>query len=646
MATATKIHGKKQIKDATLDLGRLEIDFLKSTNWDINSGSSNKATITGIPDPINDLDVVNKHYADNLANVGGRIGNPEDGTFTDGLFTDFTANTFTGTAVDRINEVLKALAPSPAPNLTTATSATAGVTGKLSFDDTHTIANYTTVPTVSINGTYTVSGNIRGIINSSTAVTGTLASNVTPSYANSRPYPNLSFGDANTGSLHLELNGIIIHTTDLTTFTSGSSLTSGSGFTLSAATSVQFDNGNTLDLFKYRTGTLTIAAAVMRYGYNVVRVRHEYATGLYRDTNTVAWVVDNDVTATSYTAQSLGSLVLTGSKYLSGVQYYTGGTAAYGITIQNAYKNTFSSSASAITFNGTNCSIAAQSLPNTTANTDNVILSGKTATINATRLLNDSISVTTSTLRTVQSTITSSSSSISGILLDNTSADATNTNETFNDETFRMHAGLVLTNTSYGSGGAGASAYDWDSTQNLLTGDANHNTGLLISAGELTYPKVTSHIPNITNGNFSAPTNGPAGNPDYSSASGNRTYYRFFYDASARSNFRVNVTATSTTFVSVATGPSANNLTFEVLAPNTTVNGSGTVVWKDGVVAHSGNDTDVGCYAGTFGNSQPTNWGMTLGTKNTSTSGKVIVVKITASSAWTGKISNLTLTWL
>jgi hypothetical protein len=46
---------------------------------------------------------------------GSGIGSAEDGNYADGLFSDFTTNTPVGTAVDRFNEVLKSLAPSPAP---------------------------------------------------------------------------------------------------------------------------------------------------------------------------------------------------------------------------------------------------------------------------------------------------------------------------------------------------------------------------------------------------------------------------------------------------------------------------------------------------------------------------------------------------
>lgn len=60
----TKIIGNLQIKDNSIDIDRLEIDFLKNKNWKINGSSSSKFTITTIPDPINADDVANKHYID------------------------------------------------------------------------------------------------------------------------------------------------------------------------------------------------------------------------------------------------------------------------------------------------------------------------------------------------------------------------------------------------------------------------------------------------------------------------------------------------------------------------------------------------------------------------------------------------------
>ena len=577
----------------------------------------NMKNITNLADPINDQDAVTKSWAISQVSGGsGVIGTPEDGSYADGLFVDFVSSTPVGTAVDRFNEVLKSLSPQPAPAFSSASWLQTGVAGKLSFGASHAIAGYTNVPGVDINGAYA------RIFNATTAMTGTLANNVTPNYTNSRPYPNLAFGDADQGLLHLEVNGVVVHTTNLATFAGGTSATNGSGFTLSAATAVAFTNGDLFNVFKYRTGTWTVAVAAQRNGYNTAQVKHEYATGLFRNSTIIDWVVDANTTATTFSAEALNTLAMTGSYKISGVEFYTGGTAKYGITIANGVGNTYSSAASAINYTGVNATLTDEAISTITAETDSIVLTNKTATLSATRLLNGSVTVNTLFDRTVQSDLTSPGVSISNILLENTADSSTTSSITFNGEARRIRDDLVITSTAYTSNSSPA---PWNSAQSLLL-----NTGLQVYNGQLIYPKT----------NFSTIANGPAGNVDYSGATGLRTFIGFFYDASARSNFRFNVAGTTISFVPVATGPSGNNLTFEVLAPNTT-NG-----WKDAAVAHSGVDTDLGCYASTYGNTIPTSWGCTFGTKNTSTAGNVIVVKITASAAWTGNISSVGITWL
>jgi hypothetical protein len=96
----------------------------------------------------------------------------------------------------------------------------------------------------------------------------------------------------------------------------------------------------------------------------------------------------------------------------------------------------------------------------------------------------------------------------------------------------------------------------------------------------------------------------------------------------------------TTNFVSVATGPSSTNLTLELLAPNTTVNGSSTVEFKDCFVNYTA-DSAIGCFASGTKTSTTSNWACSLGTKSTATSGSAIVIRITAAAAWTGVLETI-----
>jgi hypothetical protein len=76
--------------------------------------------------------------------VAGVIGPAEDGTYSDGLFTDFVPSTPTGTAIDRFNEILKSLAPPPAPSLTNINNTPALNSAKLSFGVTRNDVGFNT----------------------------------------------------------------------------------------------------------------------------------------------------------------------------------------------------------------------------------------------------------------------------------------------------------------------------------------------------------------------------------------------------------------------------------------------------------------------------------------------------------------------
>lgn len=555
-------------------------------------------------------------------------------------------------AFDKVSVILDALVPPNAPTLGSISENINGVTGKLSFGTGSSISGYDNHPSVAVKGLYSVSGNSQGIIAAGVNVTGTLANNVT---GNTPAYLANSFSPGDQGTLKLLLDGSIIHSVDLATFTSGNSLNgNGSGFNnLSAATPVLFASGTPFPSFKYRTGEFIVNStewATAGYGYKTIQVVHT-VNGSDNVTQIYNFVVDNFTSAISYSSPSIGSLSMSGSKYLSGVQYHTSGTALYGVTLSNVYQNTYSNSSSAITYTVTNGTITAHGIPDwVSSRTENLVLSGKTITVGngSNRILGDGLTVQLNIDRTVQADATGLG--LIGnyaLLYDNVTASSTNTVESFDDEVYRLNSAIESNKdvtSGYASGGTMPAAVDWDSTQSLVGASSTHNTGLLVFNGRISSPKVTNDSGVVvTNGNFGAVTNGPASNPNYSTASGLRTYYRYFWLPS-RADFVMKVNATGTTFVPASTTPSGNNLNIQILAPSQTKNVSGTTEWKDCVTAYTQVDA-IGAYnasgGANVGNTSGANWGLTIGTKTTAASGNVIILKITADSAWAGTITRV-----
>ena len=160
----------------------------------------------------------------NVSSEGGAIGEAEDGSYTDGLFTDFTPSTLIGVPIDRFNEVLKILAPSPAPAVSFINEeVTNGTTAKLSFGASNSILHYTSsgdaagFDAVGRTGTYGVAAtgsNFRlGVYDGTQDISGLINANVVQVTSNGFvSYASGTFGNAETGSLKLELNGTVIRT--------------------------------------------------------------------------------------------------------------------------------------------------------------------------------------------------------------------------------------------------------------------------------------------------------------------------------------------------------------------------------------------------------------------------------------------------
>lgn len=603
------------------------------------------------------------------------IGIAEDGDYTDGVFTDFTTTTPIGTAVDRFNELFKSLVPPPSPILSNWDGTKSGthVTGKLSFDDSNPIGGSTYIgannsPTaVNVDGTWTIadhpnsniadrfgicsptSGDITMILNYQvTAHPGT----PTPAYLAQ------TFGDADKGELKFYVNGVedISKKLTLTTLTSLDSTSGGttSGLTVGVATPSYFAQGDPFNSFYNRTGTarLQMSHSSIVNGYNYVHVVHEDGGNFTRTLARIEFIIDHNNTATSYSNELLHTLSMTGSKKLSGIDYHTGGTSQYNIDIDNAYRNTYSSSASAISHTGNSnsygllLSASSQALANCGGNEllqVNILNKIATLTSSNRRIINGQISLTTTTLRTIQGSTTSSGSSINNILLDNFSSSSTDYIENFDDENYRLLDGITYDLISH------ITSNPWDSIQSLNDGSAGHTTGLQVTDGKLIYPTTAGgsldyRTTNIINGStFNDGGTGGTGR-NYTALGGNRTFIRYFRQVSpTTANFTMNITGSGGTFVSTGTALTGNNIHVEIKAPTET----GWMDAYDDFVTGQFNDGD-GARSSTLGAGRAfgTTWGLTIGTKSTANTSGYMIIKITVGPSFTGNFTGITFSFV
>ena len=592
---------------------------------------------------------------------GGTIGAAEDGAYTDGLYTDFTTNTTVGTAIDRFNEVLKILAPSPAPSLNEINSDnSAGVAAKLSFGSSATITDYTSSATaagfaaVDIGGTYqsTTSGsNIRlGVYTGTTDVTGFLNHSVVESITNGRTsYTNDAFGNANEGTLKLELNGTVIHSVALSGLAgsgnpntgSGNSLTNDSGFTNVSVTASSFDGNNAeWHIFKHRTAKFKVDVNQQKVGWNYARVIHTVGS-TDNATNYIEWINDPSgaVNDLSITNPRITSITKEGSVYLSGVKYNTQLTASYMAQLNNIYRNVYPTG-TPVSFTPTRATTpSSQAVTDLNAGShDETGFFPITASFNLNGALNPSqtIGQSVSVTHPLKSNLTNQgSATATGFLIyDNTPPTSNNLTETFINETFRITSG------SYATQGA-ASSGTWNSQNHLTSsGLSGYNDGLVqIGTSEYSgrlYSPVASALPN--NGDFSALANGEAGNPDYSSESGTRTYFRKIQNTSGATKYDMTITTTkgSTTFNNSPL--STGNAHFFVKIP-------GATGWMDISQAFSYGNVSDGNGALISGASNDVDSGnnthhISFGTASVANN-EYIVVKMEADESWTGYLAQI-----
>lgn len=639
-----RFNGNRLYVNAPITASALQLTSLQAGDAQINSflaiDSSNNVILTS-----------------SGGGSGGSIGPAEDGDYTDGLFIDFTTTTPIGTPIDRFNEILKALAPSPSPTLDDIGSANYGATAKLSFGASQAITDYTNSNTdagfsaVDINGTYstTTSGNNlrRGVFNGAATIAGILNDDVTADGTN---YSADSFGDANQGSLVLEINGFEVHSVDLTDSTVGAGVpgsgtdsdlnVSGSGFTnISQTGSAVFTDGTELDIFQHRTGRYSIDPNDQRDGWNYARVIHRIS-GIDTTTNFIEWVNDSDSNALTAANGSLHSLNMSGLLSLSGVKYHTAGTAIYNVEVSNAYKNVYSTNN--ITYATTRVSAPSQAFPiidyGSGEDETKTLQLTASATINTTKILNSNIAVAVNVPHPLKSDLSAAEpESIDGILLYNLSNNSSTTSETFRIEEYRLLSGNYASQTNITD-----SNNNWDSTASLEDID-----GLIFFNERLYYPN-NSDLP--YSGNFSEVTNGPEDNKKYSDLSGDRNFYRAFTNtgASSQTNFQLTFAGDSNTrIVPASTALSSTNIHIFIKLPTTT--NSMETGWLDLAVASASDDTQLndgdGAYVGTPGTLTVNETHQGTFVTQTVEQNESLMIRLEASSDWAGYLSSVSIVW-
>jgi hypothetical protein len=647
---------------------RSEVESMIST---LGTGDVTQSELVSVSAGLNTrIESLETQFTELVGASGNVIGPPVD-TYEDGLFTEFTNTTPIGHAIDKINEILKAIAPASPPVFSEMSIGRTGVAGRLSFGDDNAIAGYSDYTIANsassdkdVNDSVTLSSRVKGIITKTGVVNGTL-NDQAPADSAWNDSGDV-FADGNKGQLELWINGSekVSARLDLTneSLSGDQRDVNGTGFYgILEATPITLEGSGgvsvPLDAIKYRRADWQVSVPHdFRNGLNTVQVIHRINSTI-RESTKYEFVVDASTDTVVYSGESLGTFSPGSTKTLSGVTYYTSGTINYSITIDGAYKNTFVDSSGSIILSGTNVAQANVTFPTIGTGEDEtkdieIVNKSVGISLGGNRLLGQTVTIQTQVPRTVQTVVSSTGvTSTNSYLMDNVTANSTDLIEYFNDERYRMDQVSDLDDTSYSSGGGvGGSPDVWDTATSLVT----YNDGLLIYSGKLTYPSRTNYNSSaITNGNFATANLLPAGNPNYSTLAntGNKVYIRYFYVGSNIQNFRMKIdTDGSTVFVPVPESLSSltsNQMTVEILAPNTTkkfVETSPSVFeeqteWKDAYISWNGNDYDIGCF--NDGLSSGEYRGYTLGESDTSTSGNVIVVRLRVSEDWNDRVTQI-----
>lgn len=287
--------------------------------------------------------------------AGGTIGVAEDGTYTDGVFTDFTPSTPIGTAVDRFNELFTALVPATPPAF-----------AELAYDsnwnpaDGRTFALNTSSGYTAVIGTGSLTAidnrtpTTIGAVDAGTQVRYGLVNNLTQLYfelqstkaANAGNFTNYSDNAAEIpvgggDAYFIDINGTTTTPVSSSVSNPTASFAFLGGTIPAAATSSFITTGQSFPQKLWRDFTnlnLQIPTGSYRRGWNYMKVFQSSSLGV-RMTNYIDWIYEpamQDGTPFT-TAESITNLSGTGRRDISGIHYYTGFTCTVSASVTDFY---------------------------------------------------------------------------------------------------------------------------------------------------------------------------------------------------------------------------------------------------------------------------------------------------------------------
>ena len=559
-----------------------------------------------------------------------------------------------------------------APDVSEIDATQSGASGKLSFGSSLTKSGYTNVGSIQggyaakdANDSFSTSLNRRGIFDGSQDISGPINDSVSSPLGAPDNYSDNAFGDGNQGTLKLEVNGVVVHTIDLSTFGSGNDLNgNGSGFTGITAATVGLDDELLPDYTKfYRTGNFIVDTLDQVNGWNYARVIHTIDTD-DRETNYIEWVNDNSSIDITFSDLSVHSVTAgtAGTNSLSGVEYFKSPEGIFSFVASNVYKYVYSDDNNAISYpttdNSTITSIAfsgdgitdssinssVSPLPSLLTSVsdsydDDLILSGTFSFDQASSLPNVATHAATISGRIshpLNGQFTTNSSSSSDMLVYSVDTAAqSEISEDFSNESRRLPDDVSYTEQS------DVTSNTWDSTLDLVD-------GLMVYNDKLIYPE--GNFKNNGESGASGNLHAPAGNPDYSTASGTKYFYRRFQNttSSSQTGFTLTIGGNGSTLVSTNGTLSATNIKVSAKIPHdSSEQSTGFLNIAKDFETGQYNDGDGslnGVLDATISSGNDSVNTITFGQKFV-LANEYIILKIEADQNWTGYIDSIDINW-